>query len=363
MGDPQLIKNGIIDEGCEKLMKRIVVGCLLILSVVLAYLLAPNAAGMNNEKNTNTKNSVNYSPRYVQTIDVKNYNIVGYKKDLYERMPQRVIAVGENINETLIALGVADKIICSIKYGNLYYKPEMEYAEKYKKLHFEQGMILNTETILSMNPDLIVSGQSLFTQKGLKSTDFWNERKIHTFLAFNANKPASRNQTESLDLEYKFILGLGDIFDQRPRADEVVAQMQNTIDKAKERTKSKPKQKVMIIERLGKNIVTYDSTKLAGDICTKLGAYVPDNPTGTVGLEELIKENPDVIFVVKSGGDPEEAADIFRNMPSLQSLKAVKNKRVYGIALNYTYNSAIKTGVGIKKFADGIYPGWEKAEM
>lgn len=317
---------------------------------------APNAEENIIEKNINTA----YIPRYIKNIEVKNYNITGVREDLYKQMPMRVIAVGENINETLVALGVENKVICAVNYGNLYYVPEQEYAERYSKLKFENRLVLNTESILLMNPDLIISGQSVFSDKGVKDTAFWNQRDIHTFLAFNANAPASRKHKETLELEYEFVLGLGAIFDKEAVAREFVTQMQSTIDRIAEKTKMLPKPKVMIVEQLGKSMIAYDDTKLAGDICTRLGAIVPKSPLGTIGLEYLLEEDPDVIFVVKSGGDPQAAAEIFKNTLALQSLKAIKNNRVYGIGLNYTYNSAIKTGAGIKKFARGIYPELEK---
>jgi len=297
-----------------------------------------------------------YPKRMIRNVEVKNYNIVGDKISFYDRVPQRVVAVGENINETLVALGVEDKIICSVKYGNPYYVPEEKYAERYNKIHFESGIILNTETVLALAPDLIISGQSLFTNKGLKSTEFWNQRNIHTFLPENANSPALRNHRESLELEYKFIAGLGMIFNKEEQAGKIIAEMQETVKNVQSRIRGRRKPKVMIVEGLGKNLVAYDDSKLAGDICTRLGAHVPSSPFGTVGLEYLLAEDPDVIFVVKSGGDPEAAAEYFKNIPALQSLKAVRNNRICGIALNYTYNSAIKTGSGIKKMAKCIYP-------
>ena len=305
---------------------------------------------------TQINEKISYSPRFIRNIEVKNYNIIGESISRYDHDPQRVVAVGENINETLVALGVEDKIISSVSYENPYYIPEPEYADRYNTIKFEKMMILNPETILSLNPDLIISGQSLFTDKGLKSTEFWNKRNIHTYLAFNANSPASRNHRESLELEYEFILGLGTIFDKEKQARKLVQEMENTISSIRDKTNGKAKSKVIIVEQLGKQLVAYDDAKLAGDICVKLGAYVPNSPFGTIGLEYLLEEDPDVIFVVKSGGDPEIAAEAFRNIPALQSLKSIKNNRVYGIALNYTYNSAIKTGAGIKKFARGIYP-------
>lgn len=65
-----------------------------------------------------------YPRRMIRNVEVKNYSIIGEKISFYDHVPQRVVAVGENINETLVALGVEDKIICSVKYGNPYYVPE-----------------------------------------------------------------------------------------------------------------------------------------------------------------------------------------------------------------------------------------------
>ncbi|MGM9571179.1 MAG: ABC transporter substrate-binding protein [bacterium] len=343
-------------------MNKVILVCLLFLAGTLC-IYNNNAIKITAlpAKAVNT-HAINYKPRSVRTIAVQNYNIIGNKYDYYAEMPKRVIAIGENINETLVALGVEDKVICAVNFGNKYYKPEPEYADGYNAIKFEKLKSLNTETVLALNPDLIIAGQSFFSEKGLKDTEFWNKRNIHTFLAFNANKPASHKHRETLELEYEFILGLGRIFDKEDKARKIVAQMNNTISKVCSEVAmgNKSKQKVMIIEQLGKQLVSYDDTKLAGDICTRLGAQVPSNPVGTISLEYLLQQDPDVLFVVKSGGDPEQAAEEIKKIPVLRNLQAVKNNRVHGIALNYTYNCAIKTGAGIKKLAKGIYPEIKK---
>ena len=297
-----------------------------------------------------------YGVRAVKNVRVQNYNALGENVSYYDKVPQRVIAVGEQINETLVALGVEQNVICPVRYGNPFYTPEPQYAEEYNKIKFQDNVVLNMENVLSMQPDLIISGQVLYADKKLKSTDFWNKRGIHTYVSTNANSPTSHNKKETLEQEWDFILGLGTIFDKETEAKKIVADMQQDIAAVREKTQSLPKPKVMIIEMLGKNIVAYDDSKLAGDICVKLGAQVPSFTSGTIGLETIIEENPDVLFVVKSGGNPEEAADFFRKHPGLKSLRVVQAGHVYGISLNYTYNSAIKTGEGIKKFAKGIYP-------
>lgn len=301
-------------------------------------------------------NDTAYTPRYVTNIEVKNYNIVGKSVSYYDKMPQKALVVGENIIETFAALGIEDKILCAVGYGNPFFQPEPQLEDIYKKIDVQKYAVLNPENVMKMQPDLIVAGQSVFSEKQLRSTAFWNERNIHTFCSLNANSPGNRSHIETLEQEYEFILGLGKIFDCEEKAKRIVAAMQNDIKNINSLTEGREKPKVMIVEQLGGAIVVYDDKKLAGNICSKLNAEVASSSGGTIGLEDLLKADPDVLFVVKSGGDPEAAADVFRNMQALKSMKCIKNKRVYGILLNYTYNSAVKTAVGIKKFAAGIYP-------
>lgn len=136
----------------------------------------------------------------------------------------------------------------------------------------------------------------------------------------------------------------------------LVQQMYDTISYYRRQSHNLPKPKVMILEGLSKQLIAYDDTKLAGDICTKLGAYVPSSPLGTISIETILLENPDVIFIVKSGGDPEEAAANFRNTPALRSLKAIQNKRVYGIPFKLRGGCGQKPGLPrASKGAESLY--------
>ena len=79
--------------------------------------------------------------------------------------------------------------------------------------------------------------------------------------------------------------------------------------------------------------------------------------------EDLVEQNPDVIFVVymeNSGDDGEDVkstcvAKVMED-PSFASLDAVKNGRVYPIMLGDMYASGARTIDGIRNFAAGLYP-------
>jgi ABC-type Fe3+-hydroxamate transport system substrate-binding protein len=83
-----------------------------------------------------------------------------------------------------------------------------------------------------------------------------------------------------------------------------------------------------------------------GDMLKRIGAK-PMGPDGnrfvTLNVEDLIKDNPDVIMVA---GDPHQIA----NDPRLASLKAVKSKNVYGI----NPDIALREGARVPDLATGM---------
>ena len=119
----------------------------------------------------------------------------------------------------------------------------------------------------------------------------------------------------------------------------------------------------MVLEPLGEDITNYGASSLGGDMVTKLGATLANPDASTVGKEDIIAANPDVIFVVYmpySGDDPEtvkqEKLDVLLKDEAYQSLDAVKNGRVVPIMLSEMYASATRTKDGIVTFANGLYP-------
>lgn len=120
---------------------------------------------------------------------------------------------------------------------------------------------------------------------------------------------------------------------------------------------------VLILEPLGDSVTNYGASSLGGDMVTKLGAQLANPDAKTVGKEDIIAANPDVIFVVYmpyASDDPETVKETqlatIRDDEALQSLNAVKNGRIVPIMLSEMYASATRTQDGIEHFAAGLYP-------
>ena len=99
---------------------------------------------------------------------------------------------------------------------------------------------------------------------------------------------------------------------------------------------------------------------------TQLGGILANEDASSVGKEDIVAANPDVIFVVYmpyTGDDPEtvkqENLDMILKDDAFASLSAVKNGRVVPIMLSEMYASATRTQDGIETIAQGLYPDIE----
>ncbi|WP_195469255.1 ABC transporter substrate-binding protein [Clostridium sp. D43t1_170807_H7] len=70
-----------------------------------------------------------------------------------------------------------------------------------------------------------------------------------------------------------------------------------TVNEVSSKVSNEEKQSAMVIEFYDDEIYTYGSKTLAGDMVTKLGAEVLNPEGGNIGAGDLIKLNPDCIFV------------------------------------------------------------------
>ena len=293
-----------------------------------------------------------YTPVTIENINEKGDPIA----QVYERPPERVVAVWQNSIETLLALGVGDRIIAGMGVPNAkYIRPE--YRAAYEAIPYTSLENLDVETILMMQPDLIVGWASTFSPKVLRSTTFWAGRGVHTYIA-----PASARMTKTKTIaqECEDIRNLGRIFGREDRAETLIGEMQHEISFVAEKTAHREKRpRALVIELMGKEIRTYGKDTLAGDMLRALGAEHLAADGTSLSMEEMIELNPDAIFLVvienDYGNEDAILARLYEN-PALSSLVCVKERRIYTAPLYAVYSAGIRTYDGITIFAHGLYP-------
>ncbi len=329
-----------------------VMSLLLSLTLIIGLVGCSSQDSKSKDANNSKLQSSSDSNHYPITITTYNY-----KKEpielTFEKAPEKVVAVYQNSIETLLALGLEDKIVAA---AGLDHDVKDEYKEAFSKINYLEEFTPSKETVIMEQPDFILGWYSLFSDKTLGDVGYWNKNNINTYMSLNSGIAEER----TIDNEIIDILNLGKIFNVEDKAQKLIDEINNKVKDVSDSVKRKEKQSTLIVEFYDNQITTYGKNQLGGDMVTKLGAELL-NPQGKgISEEDLIKLNPDSIFVVymDQGDDnipTQEVNRILKNK-SLQSLNAVKNNRVYPIALGEMYSSGIRTIDGINTFAKGLYP-------
>lgn len=318
------------------------------LVMVFSLLLYGCASKVNENKIVSTDGIVIYN------LNIDNYFVQGVNRQTFEDVPKRVFVVGENETETLLALGAGPNILMTAAQNSRKYAMRKENAKLYDKLSTCSSSNLNMEYITKLKPDLIVAQQCIFTKNRLKNTEYWNKHGIKTMVPLNTNSPGKHFYNETVEKEMDFILDLGRIFRLENNAQRIVDDTYNTIAYINKKTSNVHKPHVMIVEFIS-YLVSYDRTKLVGNMVEHIGGTVNETPA-VIGFEHIIKQNPEVLFVVCSHADYGVCIDKILTNKALQKLQCIKNKRVYSIPLRYTYGSQCRTADGIKFLAECMYP-------
>ena len=293
----------------------------------------------------------NKDSHYPVTITTYNYEKEPVELT-FEKEPEKVVAVYQNSIETLLALGLEDKIVAA---AGLDHDVKDEYKDAFSKVNYLAEFTPSKEAIVMEKPDFILGWYSLFSEKVLGDIDYWNENGVNTYISLNSGVKDER----TIENEVADILNLGKIFNVEDKAQALVDNINKKVDEVSKKVNGKDKQSTMVVEFFDDDIYTYGSKTLAGDMVTKLGGDLLNPQGGNIGLEDLIKLDPDCIFVsYMDRGNEEvinEQVNKVLNNPVLLGLSAVKNKRVYAIPLGDMYSSGIRTIDGINTFANGLY--------
>lgn len=285
-------------------------------------------------------------------VTITTYNYAKEPIELtFDKAPEKVVAIYQSGIETMLALGLEDHIAMAVMLDDPV-KPEYEAA--FAKIKYQENRPTKEE-VLAMEPDFILSWYSLFGEKNYGDVGFWNERGINTYIWQNSGLISPN----TLENEYQDILNIGKIFNVQDKAQAIVDQMKSEIQSARESVKDKEKVRAIIVEveKDGQYRV-YGEKTIGGDIASQVGAELLAKDAKTIGKEELIDLNPDVIFSVYYGDSiiKDQAQTAITEDDSLKSISAVQNNRVHPIVLSEVYASGIRTYDGIQTIIKGLYP-------
>lgn len=295
-------------------------------------------------------------------VTITNYDYSGAPVTYtYEKAPERVLCVYQGCIETMIALGLEDHVLASYGLDN---EVKDEWKDGFAQMNYDETVFApDKETVTLLEPDMIFSWGSYFSDERLGDVYGWNEKGVATYM----NSNTARGGARTLENEYTDILNIGKIFDVEERAQALVDEMQAQVADTLAAAEGREAVRVAVVEPTASGTITnYGADTLAGDMVTALGGELAKPEGSEMGKEDLVACDPDVIFVVYMayrGDDPEtvmaEQLAVIQDDPAFASLSAVQNGSIHLIMLGDIYASGPRTIDGLRTLAQGMYPGLE----
>ena len=342
-------------------MRNLLLGALLITTTMLTgcaqdMFKLPVQENTQELKRFDAQTQYGYNPAHYP-VSIENLKTgKTFEQQEFKKPPQRIVCVWQNSIETAIALGVGDRIVAGMGvYSPQYIKDE--YRSQYEKIPLKGIENLDQETIVMLQPDMIIGWYSTFTSKYLRSTDFWHKRGTGTYIAVSS---AWLPNGQTLENEFADILNLGKVFDKQEKAEEIVGAMQKEITDVVANThKLEKRPRALIIAGMGKQLGIYGNNSLAGDLVKRLNGELLAGDQTSISAEQVIEYDPDVIFYLIGETrykDKNKIIEEAYKIRGFEHLTCAKNKRIVPLPLNAIYTPGVRTMDGIKIIAHGLYP-------
>jgi len=312
---------------------------------------------VEEEEEEDIEEEEEYIPHF--PVEIVTFNFEGDEiVTIYESAPERVLAVYQGSIETMIALGLEHHVIAAFGLDN---ELRPEWLPALEIMNYDDSVFApERETVIMLAPDMIFSWGSIFGTR-LGDVYYWIETGTNTYINTNTRRGGHPRTVEN---EFTDLLNIGRIFNVEYRAQIIVDEMQAEIDAALALAAGMDTQRVVVIEFRGDGtIANYPPSQLAGNMVERLGGELAITDVTTIGYEDLLAVDPDVIFVIYmervGAHDDTGVDDVVQTVldnPALGSLSAVQNGRVHSVQLGEVFASAVRTLDGIRSFAHGMYP-------
>jgi len=289
---------------------------------------------------------------------------------VFEKSPQRMVALGQNTAEIMLLLGLQDKMVASAFWPT---KVLPELASKNEKVPVLTVEIPTLESILARQPDFVAAQLPLLLgpdSKVAKREDF-AAVGINSYLSPGvcATKKntgdiyGSRSQLWDMTLLYKEIADLATIFDVEDRGAALVNDFRQR-ENALRTTFGHRKRDLSFVFWFSSASPSSDAylggkNSASGFIASVLGghnAISSDSEWPTVGWESIIATNPDVIVVSSLDRNrwaldsAEEKIKFLKSDPAVSQLDAVKQGHIV-VMDGQAMNPTIRTIYGAEQVA------------
>lgn len=257
-----------------------------------------------------------------------------YKKEItVTKAPKRAVTLAQFMTETLLALGLEDRMIGTALLNEEIFPEYREAYNKIPELQMGEGHSISKESFIATDPDFVTGWEQSITKEATGSLDELEERGIVPFISSGLAPDAT------IESVYSDFILLGNIFEVPEKAKSIVDKMRKEVATVTEKTKNlKNKPRVLIYDS-GESEAFVGGSGLPNDLISLAGGDNIFKDLGqdytTVSFESIAEKNPEIIVVTEyySGITGDEKIKFLKNHPGLKDIDAIKNDRIYKIGL------------------------------
>ncbi len=297
-----------------------------------------------------TSTSQPSEPAAMTPIVIENYD--GYAgqgkilRQVYERVPERILAVSEPVVDNLIFLGLQDKIAAVSECTVDSNWPHTKVYKDFRHLTENYGYP-SKEAVLELHPDMVISWGSLFGESSLGSVEYWHQKGMHTYIMSNTVpvKSCSR-KVENIIIDLQNLSKIFRIEKESAVKIEKLAARIAKLQSAVENIQESRRPGVITIQYVyGNEYYGRTDTDLTADIINLAGGRsLDDRFGGKKSVENLIKKDPDIILLVDMPKRPAAAKiKALQSNHALRNVKAIKNNNFFIIPYRAFYCGSEQT--------------------
>lgn len=275
----------------------------------------------------------------------------------FDAPPQRIVSMNDHVTETLIQMGVGDRIV-GMGYGEKD-TPLPEVAEQFKAIPSLAAEYPTFEQIRDLDPDLVVGGmRSAFDDKNGLGRDRLEDNGIQTFL-FSEYCTAGFSDIGVLRTDFA---QLGEILGVPDAAEKLTTSITARLDAVRERLDAAGIQPTRTF--------FYDSgedqpfTVGGVGIGNLIGDYAraqnitPEGPKPyfTTSWEVVGERAPEAIVVLDYGDtNSDDKIAYLKNQPIMATTPAIRNDRIVVVPLDDFFESS-RLATSVETIARGLHP-------
>jgi len=277
--------------------------------------------------------------------------------ETFDAAPQRIVSMDHNSTETLIQMGVADRIVGMGFADNA--DPASDSYREWESIPALSDGTPSAETVLDLEPDLVVGLlRAGFDEKKGLSRDRLNSQGIGTFMFTDR----CGEGFDDLDVLVDDFTVLGDVLGVPDDARALVDRVTGAVDAVGQKLAQADATPVrtFFYDSGEDQPMTFGGTG-GGNLIARLAGAENITPEGDTGFfatswEVVGERAPEAIVIVDYGTtSAEDKIAFLKNHPVAQTTPAVQNDRFVVAPLNAFYESPLIVAA-VETIAHGLHP-------